>query len=80
VRDGADNTEGVRLYDISNSSEMFLQGAIPTVLDFSWTDEHEATTNSRSASPVTMNAVDSVTGDVYYFSVDSAEMPYGILN
>jgi hypothetical protein len=72
--------EGTRLYDISNSSEMFLFGAIPSALDFSWTDEHEATTNSRSASPVTMNAVDSVTGDVYYFSVDSAEMPYGILN
>jgi hypothetical protein len=72
--------EGTRLYDISNSSEMFLFGAILSALDFSWTDEHNAITNSRSASPVTMNAVDSVTGDVYYFSVDSTEMPYGILN
>jgi hypothetical protein len=72
--------EGTRLYDISNSSELFLFGAIPSALDFSWTDEHNATTISRSASPVTMNAIDSVTGDVYYFSVDSAEMPYGILN
>jgi hypothetical protein len=72
--------ETVRLYDISNSSYAFLFGAIPTILDFSWKNEYEVTTNSRSVSPVSMNAIDSDTGDIYYFYVDSTEIPYGVLN
>jgi hypothetical protein len=68
--------ENTRVYDISGSSDTFLFGAIPTILDFSWS----ITTNSRSASPISMNAVDSYIGYTYYFYVDSAEIPYGILN
>lgn len=63
-----------------NSSHAFLWGAIPTYLEFLWTNEGLTTTNARDVSPVVMTAFDLDTNNVYYFNVDSTEFPYGILN
>lgn len=71
--------ENIFLYDISNSSNSFLWGAIPNYLDFSWINE-DIVNNSRAASPVGMTVVETESGNVYYFYLDTTEIPYGILN
>lgn len=73
-------SDKVCFYNISNSSHAFLWGAIPTYLEFLWTNEGLTTTNARDVSPVVMTAFDLDTNNVYYFNVDSTEFPYGILN
>ena len=72
------SAENIFLYDISNSSYSFLWSAIPIYLGFSWINE-EIVNNSRAASPVGMTAVERGTGNVYYFYLDTTEIPYGIL-
>lgn len=64
------------VYDISQSSNIFLFKVLPILLDISWSKS----LISREISPINIVASEVNSSEITYFSLSEDEMPYNTLN
>lgn len=64
------------VYDISQSSHIFLFKVLPTLLDISW----NTSLTSREISPINIVALNVNSSEKTYFSLSKDEMPYNTLD
>lgn len=62
------------IYDISNSSNIFLFKVLPDLLDISWSK-----LTSREISPINIVAININSSEKTYFSLSKDEMPYNTI-
>lgn len=62
------------IYDISNSSNIFLFKVLPDLLDISWSK-----LTSREISPISIVAININSSEKTYFSLSKDEMPYNTI-